>query len=155
MDVDATIAGVDRSVKRRLSRRLEKYVLNPQVRLGLRLGLAPPNFALLETTGRRTGKRRLTPVGNGLEQDTFWLIAEHGEGCNYVQNLLAQPRIRVKTRQGWRDGVAVPLLDDDSWARRRRLDAANGLSGRVDGRIFRATATTPLTIRIDLDPTGP
>jgi EmrB/QacA subfamily drug resistance transporter len=32
-------------------------------------------FALPETTGRRTGLARRTPVGNGLDGDTFWLVA--------------------------------------------------------------------------------
>jgi len=54
---------------RQVSRYLEKYVLNPQLRLALRLNLAPGTFALLETTGRRTGRCRQTPVGNGLDDD--------------------------------------------------------------------------------------
>jgi hypothetical protein len=43
---------------------------------------------------------------------------------------------------------------DDAAARRRWLDKANGLLGRLDGQIFRATATDPLTIRVDLEPTS-
>ncbi|MGH3318626.1 MAG: nitroreductase/quinone reductase family protein [Streptosporangiaceae bacterium] len=138
--------------KRALSRPLEKYLLNPQMRLGLRLGIAPPNFALLETTGRRTGLPRRTPVGNGLRKDTFWLVAEHGRRCDYVRNLLADPRVRVKVDHAWRAGVATLMPDDDGLARRRQLDEAQGRGGRIDGAIFRATATDPLTIRIDLEP---
>ena len=59
--------------------------------------LAPRAFALLETTGRRTGRPRHTPVGNGLIGDTFWLVAAHGEQADYVRNLIAQPRVRIKT----------------------------------------------------------
>jgi deazaflavin-dependent oxidoreductase (nitroreductase family) len=44
----------------------------------LRAGAAPRAFALLETTGRRTGLARHTPVGNGVDGDTFWLVAAHG-----------------------------------------------------------------------------
>jgi len=44
----------------------------------LRHRLAPNAFALLETTGRRTGRPRQTCVGNGLIQDTSWLAAAHG-----------------------------------------------------------------------------
>jgi F420H(2)-dependent quinone reductase len=29
-------------------------------------------------TGRRTGLARHIPVGNGLDGDTFWLVAAHG-----------------------------------------------------------------------------
>jgi hypothetical protein len=52
-------------------------VLNPQMRLSLRLGTAPRAFAL-QTVGRRSGEPHRTPVGNGLIGDTFWLVSEHG-----------------------------------------------------------------------------
>jgi len=38
----------------------------------------PPGDALLETTGRRTGQPRRTPVCDGLDGDTFWLVAQRG-----------------------------------------------------------------------------
>lgn len=75
---------------------MEKYLFNPPNRLLLRLGLASKAFALLETTGRRTGKARLTPVGNGLDRSTFWIVAEHGSRSDYVKNLMADPKVRVK-----------------------------------------------------------
>jgi deazaflavin-dependent oxidoreductase (nitroreductase family) len=101
----------------RLARFLERYVLNPQMRLGLALGLAPRAFALLETVGRRSGKPRHTPVGNGLLGNTFWLISEHGRGAGYVRNLEANPRVRVKIGRRWWAGTAHVLPDDDAFAR--------------------------------------
>lgn len=138
--------------KLRIWRPIEKYLANPLNRVALRLGVAPRAFALLETTGRRTGRTRRTPVGNGLEGDTFWLVAEHGERCHYVHNLLANPNVQVKVGRRRRSGVASPVRGDDAWARRHAIDRANGLGGRIDGVIFRASATDPLTIRIDLEP---
>jgi hypothetical protein len=44
---------------------------NQLIRLALRAGLAPRAFALLDTTGRRTGLARHAPVGNGLDGDTL------------------------------------------------------------------------------------
>lgn len=38
------------------------------------------------------------PVANGLHGDTFWLIAALGDQANYVRNLRADPRVRVKAR---------------------------------------------------------
>jgi deazaflavin-dependent oxidoreductase (nitroreductase family) len=143
-----------RSLKLRLTRPLERYVINPVMRTALRINVAPSAFALVATTGRRTGRRRVTPVGNGLEGDVFWLVAEHGLHCEYVKNLVAHPQIEVKAGGQWRRGTAAIVPGDDAVARRRRLDKANGLLGRLDGRIFRATATDPLTIRVDLEPTG-
>jgi deazaflavin-dependent oxidoreductase (nitroreductase family) len=134
----------------RLQRRVEKYAVNPLARLALLLGIAPRAFALLETTGRRSGRRRLTPVGNGLDGDVFWLVAEHGTGCEYVKNLIAEPNTRVKVGRRWYRGTATVVTDDDAFARRRHLDERNGLAGRAYGVIFRASASVPVTIRIDL-----
>ena len=66
-----------RSRKYRVMTTLERGS-NRLIRLALRAGVAPRAFALLETTGRRTGLTRHTPVGNGLDADTFWLVAAHG-----------------------------------------------------------------------------
>jgi len=119
---------------------------NVFTRFTLRHNAALPAFALLETTGRRTGRARHTPVGNGLAGDTFWLVAVHGRQADYVLNLLAQPRVRVKVRGRWRTGTAVPLPDDDPIARSRTLRY------QWDAAIGRMMATAPLTVRIDLDP---
>jgi deazaflavin-dependent oxidoreductase (nitroreductase family) len=133
-----------------LQHRLERFVLNPLVRAALQRGIAPRAFALLETTGRRSGQPRLTPVGNGLDDDVFWLVSEHGRNGSYVKNLIANPRVRVKVGRRWYTGTASVIENDDALARRRHLDAANGLVGRGDGIIFRASASVPVTVRIDL-----
>jgi deazaflavin-dependent oxidoreductase (nitroreductase family) len=123
-----------------------EWVNNRITRLALRYGLAPRAFALLETTGRRTGRPRHTPVGYGLDGDTFWLVAVHGRQADYVRNLLAHPACRIKVDRSWRTGTAVPLPEDDPVARSRTLRY------QWDAALGRAMATTPLTIRIDLDP---
>lgn len=135
---------------RALQRRIEKHLLNPGMRLALRLGVAPRAFALLETTGRRSGRLRQTPVGGVLDGSTYWLVAEHGTGCAYVKNLVAHPEVRIKVGRTWRAGIASVLVDDDALVRRRLLDAANGVVGRADGVIFRRGATRPATVRIEL-----
>ena len=70
---------------------------NRLARWALRAGLAPRAFALLETTGRRTGLARHTPVGNGLSGDTFWLVAAHGTQADYVRNLQTEPRVLYRS----------------------------------------------------------
>ena len=121
-------------------------VNNRLTRLTLRHGIALPAFALLETTGRKSGRPRYTPVGNGATGDAFWLIAAHGDQADYVRNIRANPRVRVKVAGRWRSGVAVPLPEDDTVARSRTLRY------RWDAAIGRLMASSPLTIRIDLDP---
>ena len=118
---------------------------NRLICLALRAGMAPRAFALLETTGRRTGLARHTPVGNGLDGETFWLVAAHGTQADYVRNLQAEPRVRVKVRGKWRSGTAVVLSGDDPAARSRTLPY------QWDAAIGRMMASAPLTIRIDLD----
>lgn len=139
------------SLRGRIFRLLARWLVNPFVRRGMRLGLVPGSVALLETTGRRSGLPRRTPVLNGLDGDTFWLIAEHGRDADYVKNLLANPRVRIEAGGAWRGGTATVLPGDDAMARRRAIERRHGVMGWLDGRVFRAAATDPLTIRIDLD----
>lgn len=63
--------------KRHLTTALAKHLFNPLVKVGVSTGLLR-GWAILETVGRRSGQRRRTPVGNGLEGDAFWIVAEHG-----------------------------------------------------------------------------
>jgi deazaflavin-dependent oxidoreductase (nitroreductase family) len=134
------------STKARAVRLTHKYLLNPPVRGLFALGLVPPTHVLLETTGRQTGKPRQNPVGNGLDGDTLWIVAEHGRSANYVRNLEADPRVRVKIGRRWRRGTATVLPDDDPRARLERIGR------RVNGFMVRAVGTDLLTIRVDLDP---
>jgi deazaflavin-dependent oxidoreductase (nitroreductase family) len=134
------------STKARVVRGVQKYLLNPPVRALFALGLVPPTHVLLETTGRKSGQPRQNPVGNGLDGDTLWIVAEHGRGASYVRNLEADPRVRVKIGRRWRSGTATVLPDDDP---RARLDR---LGRRVNGAMVRAMGTDLLTIRVDLDP---
>jgi hypothetical protein len=50
----------------------------------------------------------------------------------------------------WRSGQASVVEDVDGKAKRREIDARNGLGGRLDGIIFRSVSTDLVTIRIDL-----
>jgi deazaflavin-dependent oxidoreductase (nitroreductase family) len=134
-------------VKRRLVRLLQKYLVNPPVKTALGLGIVPPTHALLETVGRKTGKPRRNPVGNGLSKDgrTFWIVAEHGSAASSVKNLKANPDVRLKIGRHWRTGRAAVVPDDDALARLK-------LIGRpINAAMVRAMGTHLLSIRINLD----
>ena len=118
---------------------------NRGARWQLRRGLAPRAFALLETAGRRTGQPRQTCVGNGLVGDTFWVIAAHGQQADWVRNIAQDRRVRVLVNRRWRRGTATVMPDDDPGQRSRALPF------QWDAAIGRAIATTPLTVRIDLE----
>jgi deazaflavin-dependent oxidoreductase (nitroreductase family) len=134
--------------------RLQQGVVNPVVTLGWKLGIPIPGDALLETTGRRTGLPRRTPMCDGLDGETFWLVAQHGRDADWVRNIEANPRVRVKVsgpRAQWRTGTAHILDDDDPRERVRALAQAN-LARRLCVCTSQAVSSSPLTVRIDLDP---
>jgi deazaflavin-dependent oxidoreductase (nitroreductase family) len=143
------------AVKDRVVYPLEKRLINPIVLLADDLGLPPPGDALLETTGRRTGVPRRTPVCDGLDGETFWLVAQRGRRADWVRNIQANPRVRVKVRSGsdvvWRAGEAR-ILDDDDPRERLRLIGQGNFARRLCVGASAAMATEPLTVRVDLDP---
>ena len=130
------------ALKRRLVSAGARYLWNPIVRI---IAGLPGTPALLETVGRKSGRLRRTPVGNGLKGDTFWIIAEHGRHSDWVRNIMANPRLRVKVNGRWRKGAAYLMLDDDPIARQRELDPFNA-------RLVRFFGTELATVRVDLDP---
>lgn len=128
-------------MKRRVVNALAKHLANPVMRpLAGRI----PGWALLETTGRRSGRPHRVPVGDGLQGGTFWIVAEHGRSADWVRNVEADPRVRIRVRGRWRAGTARILEGDDAKARLRRL-------GGLNPWIVRAAGTDPLTVRVDLD----
>ena len=127
-------------------RPLQRRVVNPLVR---RVAGTRPvrSVALLETIGRRSGEARRTPVGNGLDGDTFWIVAEFVRRAGYVRNIEANPRVRVRVGGEWRAGTAHVMPDDDPRERQRRMPR-----NRLNAMTVRAVGTELTTVRIDLDP---
>jgi deazaflavin-dependent oxidoreductase (nitroreductase family) len=134
------------ALKRQASKFLSVRLLNPVMVRALDAGLVPRGWALLETTGRRSGQPRRVPVGDGLRGDTFWIVAEHGRHADYVRNIEADPRVRVKARGRWRTGTAHVLPDEDPRALLRALKRPLNDAGLL------VMATEPLVVRIDLEP---
>lgn len=133
--------GIAQLNKRHLSTTLAKYVVNPMTKV---VAGYIPWWSLLETTGRKSGVPRRTPVGNGLKGDVFWIVAEHGRKANYVRNIIADPHVRVRLGGRWREGTAHLMPDDDPRVRQQTL-------GRGNAALVRFMGTDLLTIRIDLD----
>lgn len=128
------------------------------VKLAFRLGLPDPGDALLETTQRDTGAPRVTPVCDCLEGNTFWIISQRGRDTEWMRNIEANPRVRIKTQTGsrgkWRAGTAHVLDDDDPQARLRILRAGN-FWRRLCLSASQLSTTDPLSVRIDLDRPSP
>lgn len=127
--------------KQRVVNLVQRYLANPLMRQVA--GRVPGAPVLLETTGRTSGVPRRNPVGGRLVGDSFWLVSEYGLRSQYVKNIAADPRVRVRVGGRWRTGTAHLLPDDDPKARLRSLPRGNSL-------MVRAMGTDLLTIRIDL-----
>lgn len=141
-------------MKRRIVHVLQKYLVNPPIKLLFALGVAPPGYALLETVGRKSGKMRRTPVGDGRVGGEFWIVSEHGMKAGYVRNMESTPRVRLKLRHGllaeWHGGTAHLLFDDNPRERQRWLyhQLPASIANTAAVRLF---GTQLLTVRIDLD----
>jgi deazaflavin-dependent oxidoreductase (nitroreductase family) len=142
-------------VKRTLIHALQKYFFNPPIKLLFTIGIVPPGYALLETIGRKSGKPRHTPVGNGAVGEEFWIVAEHGMDAGYVRNIAHDPRVRIRFHHGfwtaWRTGTAH-LLPEDNPRERQRWLASKKPGSASNASVVRLMGTNLLTVRIDLDP---
>jgi len=65
-------------MKHRIVHTLQKYLLNPPIKLLFAVGVAPPGHALLETTGRTTGRRaalQLATRASAITSETWQSMA--------------------------------------------------------------------------------
>lgn len=141
-------------MKRHVVHFLQKYVLNPPIKFLFAIGLVPPGYALLETIGRKSGRSRRTPVGDARMGPQFWIVAEHGRQAGYIRNIEANPRVRIKVRDGlrarWYAGTAHILASDDPRERQRWLSQHVRGASR-NAAAVRFFGTELLTVRLDLD----
>ena len=113
----------------------QKTVANPVMRRN-------PLQTLLETTGRKSGQPRRTPLGGSRIGNEFWFVSEFGDKSQYVKNIKSNPRVRVRLNGKWHTGTAHLVPDDDPYARLRSLPPFNSFGVRTFG-------TNLLTIRVD------
>lgn len=100
----ATMAGIalfERFAPPRVVRWYMRSLGNPMFRTFC--GIAP-GWAVLEVTGRRSGRTHRVNVGCRRIGDAYWMHARRDS--QYVKNLAAHPRVRLRTMGRWRDVVA-------------------------------------------------
>jgi deazaflavin-dependent oxidoreductase (nitroreductase family) len=131
--------------KRTRVRLLQRYLFNPPTKLMIWAGLVP-GYVLIETRGRRSGKRRRTVVGMHIDGDSGWVVAEQGRHAGYVRNLEADPDLRVRVRREWRQARGHIVDDDDPQA---RLDM---FGRRRHAEAVRRLGTDLTTLRFDFVP---
>ena len=123
-------------LRNRITNQLQKRVADPLMR-------RVPTQTLLETTGRKSGEPRRTPLGGSKVGNEFWFVSEFGENSQYVKNIKANPNVRVRLRGRWHNGTAHLVPDDDPHERLRSLPQFNSFGVRTFG-------TNLLSVRVDL-----
>jgi deazaflavin-dependent oxidoreductase (nitroreductase family) len=124
------------SLKREVVHRVQRLAVNP---IGRQLPVT-----MLETTGRKSGQPRHTPVGGRVVDNQFWMVSEHGDHSDYVRNIKADPAVRLRLGGKWRNGTAHLLPDDDPLQRLGNLP-------KLNSAVVRLMGSDLLSIRVDLD----
>jgi F420H(2)-dependent quinone reductase len=82
------------------------------------------------------------------------VVRQRGRRSDYVRNIEANPRVRIKMRRGprtvWLAGTAH-IIDVDDPQQRQRIMASGDVWRRICVQASRAMSTTLLTVRVDLD----
>jgi deazaflavin-dependent oxidoreductase (nitroreductase family) len=92
--------------------------LPPRLFYALGLGAVPGRLVLLlTTTGRKTGRRHVTPLQYEEENRLLYLISARGPQADWFQNILADPRVEVQVQSRRFIAIAQPVVDPASIAR--------------------------------------
>lgn len=97
--------------------------------------LAPPaGFGVIETIGRRTGKRRRKCVRAVRRGDRVYLVSIPGPEAAWLKNIRAHARVRLRLRGGWLAGRARELVEGAEL--REAFDAYCGTVSSFDRREY-------------------
>jgi deazaflavin-dependent oxidoreductase (nitroreductase family) len=87
--------------------------------------LGPPEgFAVLTTTGRKSGEPRSQSVRAIQEDRRVSLVAMMSEKAQWLKNIRANPSVSIKLKSGVRHGLAHQVTDpaEREWARNVYVD---------------------------------
>jgi deazaflavin-dependent oxidoreductase (nitroreductase family) len=121
-------------------------IANAVTKLALLVGVPRPpytreNALIIETVGRRSGKRRRMPVGYLDDGGRIIVVVEDGSRADWVRNALADDgRLRVHLRGAWRL-ARLRILDADPERYLRRMN-------RVHAAFVRLESSTPGVVEI-------
>jgi deazaflavin-dependent oxidoreductase (nitroreductase family) len=129
--------------------RLPKQVVriaNAVTKFALLVGIPRPpytreNALIVETVGRRSGKRRRIPVGYLDDGGRIIVVVEDGSRAYWVRNALENDgRLRIHLRGAWRP-ARLRILDADPDSYLSRMN-------RVHAAFVRVESTTPAVVEI-------
>ena len=129
--------------------RLPKQVVriaNAVTKLALIVGIPRPpytreNALIVETIGRRSGKRLRIPVGYLDDGGRIIVVVEDGHRANWIRNALANDNhLRIHFRGAWHE-ARLRILDADPENYLNRMN-------RVHAAFVRVESTTPAVVEI-------
>jgi deazaflavin-dependent oxidoreductase (nitroreductase family) len=124
--------------------RLPRFVVriaNAITNLAIITGIPRPpytrkNSLVVETVGRRSGRRHRIPVGYLDDNGRIIVVVEDGLRANWVRNALAMDgRLRIHLRGRWRE-ARLRMLDEDPESYLTRMN-------RVHAGFVRLESSTP------------
>ena len=121
-------------------------IANGVTNLALIYGIPRPpynrgNALIVETIGRRSGKRRRIPVGYLDDGGRIIVVVEDGSSADWVRNALADGgRLRIHFRGAWRS-ARLQVLDTDPEPYLKRMN-------RVHAAFVRNEASTPGVVEL-------
>lgn len=130
--------------------RLAVRIANAITNLALLAGIPRPpytraNALIVETVGRRSGKRRRIPVGYLDDGGRIIVVVEDGARAHWVRNAIANDgRFRVHLRGAWHL-ARLRILDADPDTYLRRMN-------RVHAAFVRMESSTPGVVEILAEP---
>ena len=99
------------------------------------------NALVIETVGRKSGKRHRIPVGYLEDADKILVVVEDGFCSNWVRNALAQDgRLRIHLRGRWRP-AKLRMLDENPEYYLARMN-------RVHASLVRSHSSSPRVAEI-------
>ncbi len=123
-------------------RRGFKY-FNPFMLFLWRLGLGPwvnwwpkvgGRIMVLTHTGRKSGRRRRTPVNYTIIEGDLYCTAGFGSLADWYRNILRNPNVEVWLPDGWWAGDAIDVSDDTNrMAILRQVLFASGFAAYASG----------------------
>jgi deazaflavin-dependent oxidoreductase (nitroreductase family) len=111
--------------------------------------LKKEEYCYLTTTGRVSGKPHEIEIWFGIQDDCLYLLSGGGDGSDWVRNLRADPKVRVRIAKQTFAGTARILRNIQEESLARPMLAAKYQDWH-EGQEFSEWARDALVVAIDL-----
>ena len=108
--------------------------IGPQIAYSLGLGgLLGRSIMLLTTRGRKSGLNRVTPLVFEQQGDSFLVASARGPEADWIRNIQADPKVRVRVGRRSFDGKAEVVTDPEQIADflQRQIDKNPAMFGTI------------------------